>query len=157
MPRPKRKAMPRPRGCRRIGWRAGYRRFGPAGQAAGEPIVLGLDELEAIRLADFEGLYQEQAAERMNVSRQTFGRIVAEARKKVARSLVEGLPLVIEGGEVEMVDLRTFVCKPCGREWSVPYGGGRPPGCPECGSPDFGRFGGGGRGRGGRGRGRFNR
>ena len=47
-------------------------------------VLLTLDEYEAIRLADLEGLYQEQAATRMNVSRQTFGRIVEAARRKVA-------------------------------------------------------------------------
>ena len=69
-----------------------------------------MDEFEAIRLADLEGLYQEQAAERMNVSRQTFGRIVEAARRKVAQALFDGLALRIEGGEVEMPDeLRTSV------------------------------------------------
>ena len=65
--------------------------------------MLGIDELEALRLADLEGLYQEDAARQMNVSRQTFGRIVAAARKKVAEALVRGRSLRIEGGEVEMV------------------------------------------------------
>jgi predicted DNA-binding protein (UPF0251 family) len=75
-----------------------------------EEIVLLMDEFEAIRLADLEGLYQEQAAERMNVSRQTFGRIVEAARRKVAKALSDGLALRIEGGEVEMPDeLRTSV------------------------------------------------
>jgi len=63
-------------------------------------VVLGLDEFEAIRLADLEGLYQEQAAEKLHVSRQTFGRIIESARKKVAQALIEGRPLQIEGGPV---------------------------------------------------------
>ena len=62
-------------------------------------IVLGADELEAIRLADVEGLYQEGAAARMGVSRATFGRILAAARSKVARALVEGTVLLIGGGD----------------------------------------------------------
>jgi uncharacterized protein len=76
-----------------------------------EEIILSMDEFEAIRLADLEGLYYEQAAARMNVSRQTFGRIVEEARGKVARVLVEGLALRIEGVAIEMAAKPTFGCR----------------------------------------------
>jgi predicted DNA-binding protein (UPF0251 family) len=65
-------------------------------------IALTVDELEAIRLADLEGLYQEQAAEKMNISRQTFGRIVESAHKKIADALVNGKALAIEGGSYEI-------------------------------------------------------
>ena len=65
-------------------------------------INLTFDELEAIRLADFEGLYQEQAAKKMNVSRQTFGRILESAHKKIADALVNGKALSIEGGPIEL-------------------------------------------------------
>lgn len=61
-----------------------------------EEIDLSLDELEAIRLADYEGLYHEQAAEKMKISRPTFGRILGEARRKLAETLVEGKALRIE-------------------------------------------------------------
>jgi predicted DNA-binding protein (UPF0251 family) len=64
-------------------------------------IALTVDELEAVRLADLQGLYQEQAAEQMNVSRQTFGRIIESAHKKIADVLVNGKALSIEGGIVE--------------------------------------------------------
>ncbi len=60
--------------------------------------VLGLDELEALRLADMGGLSQEETGERMNVSRATAGRILARARQKVASALVTGQALRIEGG-----------------------------------------------------------
>ena len=62
--------------------------------------VLTLDELESLRLADFVGLGQGEAASRMNVSRPTFGRIVGQARKKVASALIQGRGIGIEGGEV---------------------------------------------------------
>jgi predicted DNA-binding protein (UPF0251 family) len=104
--------MARPKCCRRISEQPACRVFKPAGVPFSilEEIVLSMDEFEAIRLADLEGLYQEQAAERMNVSRQTFGRIVEAARRKVAQALFDGLALRIEGGEVEMPDeLRTSV------------------------------------------------
>ncbi len=61
-----------------------------------EEVNLSLDELEAIRLADYESLYHEQAAEKMNISRPTFGRILNEARRKLAEVLVEGKALKIE-------------------------------------------------------------
>lgn len=62
-----------------------------------EEVLLTLDEVEALRLADKEGLYQEDAARQMDVSRQTFGNIIASARHKVARALVDGQALKIEG------------------------------------------------------------
>ena len=61
-----------------------------------EIVELNLDEFEAIRLADFEGNYQEKAAESMHVSRQTFGRILTEAHKKIADALVNGKGIQIE-------------------------------------------------------------
>jgi uncharacterized protein len=63
-----------------------------------DEIELTLDEVEALRLADFEGNYQELVAEKMNVSRQTVGRILANARKKVAEALVQGKAIRLEGG-----------------------------------------------------------
>lgn len=67
-----------------------------------DAITLTLDELEALRLADYEGLYQEAAARSMGVSRQTFGRIVTEARKKTAQALVTGAAIEIRGGNVRL-------------------------------------------------------
>lgn len=61
-----------------------------------EEISITMDELEAIRLADYERLYHEDAAERMKISRQTFGRILYEAHKKVAECLIKGKALKIE-------------------------------------------------------------
>jgi uncharacterized protein len=125
--------------------------FKPAGIPACslEEVVLSLDEFEAIRLADLDGLYQEQAAERMNVSRQTFGRILEAARKKVAQVLIEGKALRIEGGEVEMNTVRSFKCQDCQHAWQLPLGGGRPEGCPNCKSINFQRENCGGQGTGG--------
>ena len=61
-----------------------------------EEIKLERDELEAIRLRNFEGLYQEQAAEKMEISRQTFGRILESAHKKIAEALINGKAIRIE-------------------------------------------------------------
>ena len=63
-----------------------------------------IDEFEAIRLADLDGLYQEDAAKKMNVSRQTFGNIVNSAHKKIADALLNAKALKIEGGNIERVD-----------------------------------------------------
>jgi len=75
-----------------------------------EEIVLNLDEFEAIRLADYEQLYQEEAAAKMNISRQTFGRIIEAAHKKVADVFINGKALKIEGGEVALNETK-LCCK----------------------------------------------
>ncbi len=62
-------------------------------------VILTLEGFEAIRLVDFQGLDHETAAKMMNVSRQTFGRILSEARAIVADALVMGKILKIEGGD----------------------------------------------------------
>jgi len=67
---------------------------------------LDLDELEAIRLADYEGRYHEQAAREMKVSRATFGRIVNEARRKVAEALIGGKALKIETNDIHKEDTK---------------------------------------------------
>ena len=91
--------MPRPRVARRICCQHAGRGLRPIGRPiAGLPIVtLGPDELEAIRLADRELLYQEAAAERMGVSRQTYARILSRARQAVARALIDGTVLLVTG------------------------------------------------------------
>jgi predicted DNA-binding protein (UPF0251 family) len=133
--------VPRPPCCRRVGGPPRCGRFGPLGghRAGGEPLVLGVDELEALRLADLGGLYQEEAARRMNVSRQTFGRIIEAARRKVAQALVEGRPLRIEGGPVEVTPMRRFQCDACQHVCEVPQGAARPEACPACQSPNIHR------------------
>jgi uncharacterized protein len=105
--------MSRPQCCRWIAGRPIATVFHPEGIPAPEriEIVLTLDEFEAIRLADLEGLYQEQAAERMSVSRPTFGRILAVAHRKVAEALVHGKTLKIEGGTIRMERLRILRCE----------------------------------------------
>lgn len=96
--------MPRPFCRRRIAGRPAAPIFKPAGVSFREleEVVMSLDEFEALRLADFESLYQEQAAERMSVSRPTFGRILEAAHRKTADALLHGKALRIEGGQVEI-------------------------------------------------------
>jgi predicted DNA-binding protein (UPF0251 family) len=61
-----------------------------------QEVGLNLDEVEAIRLADLEDLYQEQAAKKMNISRQTFGNIIQSAHKKIADAIINGKALQIK-------------------------------------------------------------
>jgi predicted DNA-binding protein (UPF0251 family) len=94
--------MPRPVLPRRVGGSLEPRVFKPQGIPLGRlpTLELSLDGLEALRLADAEGLYQEEAARRMGVSRATFARVLEGARRTVARALVEGCALDIGGGVV---------------------------------------------------------
>jgi predicted DNA-binding protein (UPF0251 family) len=95
--------MPRPRNFRRVGCLPQANFYKPSGIPLSvlQHITLTVDEFEAIRLTDLEGLYQKQAAKKMNVSRQTLGRILESARKKIADALVNGKALSIEGGPIE--------------------------------------------------------
>jgi predicted DNA-binding protein (UPF0251 family) len=68
-----------------------------------EEVTLSVEEFEALRLAHQEGLYQQDAAARMDVSRATFGRLLDTAHRKVTKALVEGCALRIEGGSFCMV------------------------------------------------------
>ena len=104
--------MPRPKCCRNVCGVPDKNYFKPRGIPISqlEEVVLNLDEYEAIRLADYEELYQEDAAARMNISRQTFGRIIGVAHKKIADILINGKALKIEGGEVALDET-----KPCVR------------------------------------------
>ena len=83
---------------RRIRGRFHHNCFKPCGirKAEVDFEVLTPDEIEAIRLADFEGLYQEDAANEMQVSRPTFGRILNSARKKIAKALILGNAIEIQ-------------------------------------------------------------
>jgi predicted DNA-binding protein (UPF0251 family) len=96
--------MPRPFCCRRIAGCPAAPVFKPAGVPLGDlvEVVMTLDEFEAVRLADLDGRYQAEAADQMNVSRPTFGRIVESAHRKIADALVHGKALRIEGGPVEV-------------------------------------------------------
>ena len=107
--------MSRPKFCRKIGCMPGVSYYKPKGIPSSflEEVILTLDEFEAIRLADCEGLYQEQAANKMDISRQTFGRIVDSAHRKIADALIHGKALKIEGGKVEIGNMKRFKCRNC--------------------------------------------
>lgn len=121
-----------------------------------EEVEISLDELEALRLADVEGLDQHAAAKIMGISQPTFHRILKEARRKAGVIVVHGFKPKITGGDYIM---RVFKCFDCGNEWEEPFGTGRPDSCPKCGSQNFYRMDSGkgmgkGGGRGGNGKGK---
>jgi len=105
--------MPRPVSPREIDEPPEATWFKPTGVPMREleEVVLTFDEIEAIRLADAEGLYQEQVAEQMKVSRPTVGRILASARQKIADALVHGKAIRMEGGAIQIRGRRSG--KPC--------------------------------------------
>lgn len=97
-------------------------------------IVLLYEEFESIRLSDYESLPQEAAAKRMNVSRPTFTRIYDEARRKMAKALVEGLPVFIDGGNVTF-NKEWYRCNSCNVVVSTVKG--EITACSSCGSEDI--------------------
>jgi predicted DNA-binding protein (UPF0251 family) len=124
--------MPRPRRFRWVGAQPNSTYFKPRGipLAALQEVVLTVDEHEAVRLADLEGLQQEEAAKKMSVSRATFGRIVASARKKIADAITNAKAIKIEGGDFVMAG--PYACKECNYTWELSPGIPVPPVCPSC-------------------------
>ena len=100
-----------------------------------ETITLLYEELEAMRLIDLDGHYQEDAAEQMGISRSTIQRIVTEARRKVTQALVVGTALQIEGGTFRVPAVH-WQCNDCAHPWEIKHGSGEgaPTQCPVCGS-----------------------
>jgi predicted DNA-binding protein (UPF0251 family) len=111
---------------------------------AGIPLInlveinLLVEEAEAIRLKDLDGLEQEDCARKMSISRTTFSRILDSARQKVADAILNGKAIRIEGGNFEMA-VRRFRCM-AGHEWDVPFEimvSAPPEFCPSCETPSI--------------------
>ena len=100
--------MPRPRKCRFIAGTPRVAYFKPQGIPMREldEVSLAYEGHEALRLADLEGMNQEESARYMGVSRHTFGRILAEARRVVAEAVIKGLALRIHGGSYMVTGCR---------------------------------------------------
>jgi predicted DNA-binding protein (UPF0251 family) len=94
--------MPRPKRPRSVSGYPTVTSFAPEEFPATGEEILSVEGLEAIRLSDFEGLNQVEAAGIMGVSRQTYGRILNEARHIIALAIITGRRLVISGGVYEM-------------------------------------------------------
>lgn len=113
--------MPRPRKCRRVAGEPLVRRFKPCGVPLSQltEVYMPVEGVEALRLADVEGLSMDEAAMQMHVSRHTFGRILAEARGAVALAVVRGHSLRIEGGSYEVRNPLRQAGEDTGREVSM--------------------------------------
>jgi len=96
--------LPRRPKDRQVEFLPAHTYFKPAGVPAREleEEWLTVEELEALRLKDLEGLEQEECAERMGVARTTFRRVLVSAREKISRALVEGRAIRIEGGNYRL-------------------------------------------------------
>lgn len=106
--------MARPRKCRRVCHFPQVHGFVPVGtESSAGGIILTVDEYETLRLMDKEGLSQEECGRQMGVARTTVQQIYADARRKVAEMLVEGLPLQIQGGDYRLCDGRSGDCGDC--------------------------------------------
>lgn len=105
--------MPRPSKPRIIGAQPEICNFKPRGIPAKKlkAVNITLDEYEAVRLADYEGLSHEDASVLMNISRPTFSRLVEKARVKIATFLIEGTELSIAGGNVTFQERGCSMCK----------------------------------------------
>ena len=100
--------------------------------------ILKLEELEAVRLKDLEGLEQEECASKMEVSRPTFQRILISAREKIADSLINGKSIKVEGGNFTR-NICSVHCSDCNKEWNESFENtqkikNKEYICPSCGS-----------------------
>lgn len=137
--------MARPPKERRVEFIPEVRFFKPAGvpmRNIGE-ISLTIEEIEAIRLKDQEGLTQEECSKKMEISRPTFQRVLTAARVKIADALIDGMAIRFEGGDYRL-DEKDYYCPECGDNFSRPRAWGRRRGqrgrkleCPECGNDEI--------------------
>ena len=132
--------MGRPLLWRRVNFIPPITYFKPAGVPLTtlQEVCLSVEEAEAIRLKDIEGLEQEECAQRMSVSRSTFARVLTPVREKMADALLNGKAIRIAGGNFEMA-VRRFRCNN-GHEWDVPFEmmiNSPPQFCPTCNTPSI--------------------
>lgn len=110
--------MPGRRRCRCVGVKPNFLFFEPRrGEITPDPelyerVILKVEELESIRLKDYQQLSQEEAAKRMGVSQPTFHRIISEAHRKIAEAFVEGKAIRIEGGNYVLLNAKKETTAP---------------------------------------------
>ena len=114
--------MVRPTKLRRIECEPVVSHFIPSekGIEKAEENILLLEELEAIRLKDLEGFEQYQCAEKMEVSRPTFQRILLSAREKIADSIINGKAIHIQGGNYTK-NICNVKCNFCNHKWNESF------------------------------------
>lgn len=131
----------RPRCPRRIEAEPAVTYYKPRGVPLQEldVVLLSLEELEAVRLVDLEGLEQEGAAQRMGISRRALWEDLQNARRKIVGALVKGKAIEIKGGDYTVQKPRECQCKGCHAVWEIPFATGESLQCPRCGSKDVQR------------------
>lgn len=97
---------------------------------------VSLDMLEALRLADLEGLSQDDAATSMGVSRQTFGRIIEDARRLVADALINNKNIKFVSSDCVDFHNRELKCINCAFEWEAKFKVNEIVFCPNCNSTE---------------------
>lgn len=111
--------MPRPRKCRKVCCLPENNLYGPLNMKFNEEsvVLMSIEEYETIRLIDLQGFMQEEAAEQMNIARTTVQRIYNDARMKIAKTIVNGKILKIEGGDYMLCNglEKSCGCGGCGR------------------------------------------
>lgn len=135
--------MPRPEKNRIVNKPPLFSEFKPLGVSANSlmQVLLSLDEYEAFRLADYEGLSHSEAAEEMEISRSTFTRLIEKARKKIADFIIQGKVLSIEGGNIHF--RRNIIkCMDCGHMFKINIGD-KFNECPDCSSTNLLNYAGG--------------
>ena len=132
--------MPRKRCRRMVSYIPETNFFKPVGMPLRtlEVIQVKVEELEAIKLIDYNGYEQEKAAIEMGVSRKTLWRDLKSGRKKIAEALVEGKALLIKGGS--FIVMQKFKCNDCGLEWKMSFGNALPKVCIRCGGVSIERI-----------------
>ncbi len=129
--------MPRPRKDRIVDRPPLWTSFKVAGKRkkGSVPVLMSLDEYEAVRLADYEGLEHAEAAKVMDISRPTFTRLIESARKKEALLFIEGKEIRIEGGSIHFKG-NIYRCLECGSLTDTDFDSdlGK---CPDCGSDNL--------------------
>jgi len=114
--------LARPTKWRRVEFIPNFSYFVPSDLAGGkiQENIIKIEEAEALRLKDLEGLEQEDCAAKMEISRQTFQRILNSARRKVADSIINGKAIRIEGGTYTR-NICPVKCLSCGKEWKESF------------------------------------
>lgn len=140
----RRTALARPVKWRKIEKMPTYLSFVPSMEPCNnqENNDLLVEEIEAIRLKDLEGLEQSECAKKMEVSRPTFQRILQSAREKIADSIINGKPINIGGGNYTR-NICNAVCQDCGSTWkesveNLALDSDERIKCPKCGSVKIG-------------------
>ncbi len=126
--------MPRPKNIRKVSNIPEISYFKPRGIPINEleEVTLSFEELESVRLSDLEGMYQEHAAEKMGVSRQTFGRILDSAHKIIADAVINGKAIKIEGGSYVFGKTNKHKCRKCKNNFILTNRVENKTNCPKC-------------------------